>query len=147
MAREAGPADEAATVGPCVPAFLFAWPASLSEYLAQRTTGRPAPQDASGVENPEEAGCETNEHEIALLQALRRAMAADKPEIDDPFVAAAAGGDADTLRRLLSNDADVHRAASNGLTALVAAVMAGNDGCVSLLLERGAEPDRRPRPA
>jgi ankyrin repeat protein len=89
---------------------------------------------------------------VAFLLALGAALggiACDKGP-DPPLIQAARTGSLDTLRSLLDTGGDVNASFTTGddwdATALQHAILARQSGAVRLLLERGADPNRRGSP-
>lgn len=61
----------------------------------------------------------------------------------NPLLYAASGGHSDTIRLLLTGEADINSASDNGSTALMMAVRGNHFDAVSLLLHNGADPGIR----
>lgn len=78
---------------------------------------------------------------IAFLTALLAGLVGCPAEPDNPLAAAAAKGDTQAVKTLLSEGADPNTA--NGFTALSLAARAGHTDIMKILLAAGADPNLR----
>ncbi len=81
---------------------------------------------------------------LAMFVALP-GVAPAQADRDRALIAAAGGGDADSVRRLLQEGASVHAADERGVTALIAAAYRNHVEVARLLVRAGADVDRQDR--
>ncbi len=98
-----------------------------------------APGIASAAELPS-AGTNSSSEEIASADELSETKF-DLPVIENsiPLIAAARDGDAEKVRELLADGAEIDAHEKNGITALMAASLYSHEEIAEELLERGAD--------